>query len=439
MEHITGLSGQVSDHPASEKSSADGSFTVSAAAGAALKDGSEQHSIIASLQNQAAALRIDVARLTADARNGRLRSSDDASRPRDAYESMLDRAERVAGVGSWEWTPQTGEVRWSHNLFRLLGLKLGSVVPSLPYLSNHVHPADRDRAAAAMQRISAEGDVGTIEYRIVRHDGTVLDLLRTVTLTPNDGDPARYVGSLQDVTSERRAARHLAARAAVSSALAGWQEFDGGAGALLSGIGLAMDLCLGTLWAPERHHLRPELLWHPEAAALSSLAGTIEDLRPGRGAPTLGRAWSGRRPILCNQPLVGASAPAAAAMREAAIKAVIAIPAVADHETLAVLEFFSLDRIEPCDQLMRALNGIGHEVGQFLSRRRGELQAAVLTPLEVQVLQLAANALGAPQIAGEMLLSTATVKRHFENAYAKLGVNDRASAVAQAMRQGSIS
>jgi DNA-binding NarL/FixJ family response regulator len=128
----------------------------------------------------------------------------------------------------------------------------------------------------------------------------------------------------------------------------------------------------------------------------------------------------------------------AAAIRQAGIRAAIAIPAVAADETLAVLEFFSLERIEPTERLLRALNGIGHEVGYFLGQRRGELVAPVLTPPEVQVLQLAAHATSAAAIAREMRLSPATVKRHFERAYAKLGVSDRAAAVAQAMRQGFI-
>ena len=75
---------------------------------------------------------------------------------------------------------------------------------------------------------------------------------------------------------------------------------------------------------------------------------------------------------------------------------------------------------------MRALNGIGHEIGYFLARQRGQLVAPVLTPREVQVLQLAARALSATAIAAEMQVSPATVKRHFEDAYARLGVSDRA-------------
>lgn len=54
------------------------------------------------------------------------------------------------------------------------------------------------------------------------------------------------------------------------------------------------------------------------------------------------------------------------------------------------------------------------------------------------VLQSAAHAVSASDIAREMHLSPATVKRNFEDSYARLGVGDRASAVAKAVRLGLI-
>ncbi len=98
----------------------------------------------------------------------------------------------------------------------------------------------------------------------------------------------------------------------------------------------------------------------------------------------------------------------------------------------------SIDPIEPSDRLLRAWNGIGHEIGYFLGQRRGELALPVLTEREMQVLQLAARAFSAAGIARELQISQATVKRHFERSYASLGVSDRAAAVAQAMRLGLI-
>ena len=64
---------------------------------------------------------------------------------------------------------------------------------------------------------------------------------------------------------------------------------------------------------------------------------------------------------------------------------------------------------------------------------------AALSGRELELLQFAAEGLSGPAIADELFLSPATVKKHFENIYAKLGVGDRAAAVATGMRHGLIS
>jgi DNA-binding NarL/FixJ family response regulator len=66
-------------------------------------------------------------------------------------------------------------------------------------------------------------------------------------------------------------------------------------------------------------------------------------------------------------------------------------------------------------------------------------EAAAVTPREIEVLELAAEGHGARQIAAELVISPATVRTHFEHIYTKLGVRDRAAAVAKAMRLGLIS
>lgn len=64
--------------------------------------------------------------------------------------------------------------------------------------------------------------------------------------------------------------------------------------------------------------------------------------------------------------------------------------------------------------------------------------ARPLTPREVEVLALAAEGNSRGRIARMLLVSPATVRTHFEHIYAKLGVHDRAAAVAQAIRLGVI-
>ena len=55
---------------------------------------------------------------------------------------------------------------------------------------------------------------------------------------------------------------------------------------------------------------------------------------------------------------------------------------------------------------------------------------------EYEILERTAGGASAPEIAGELQISTATVKTHLRNLYEKLGVSERAAAVAEAMRRG---
>jgi two-component system, NarL family, nitrate/nitrite response regulator NarL len=69
-------------------------------------------------------------------------------------------------------------------------------------------------------------------------------------------------------------------------------------------------------------------------------------------------------------------------------------------------------------------------------RMRARDDRAVLTDREQEILKLMSQGMSGPQIAREIFLSPSTVKSHTEKLYGKLGVSDRAAAVAVAMRQG---
>jgi DNA-binding CsgD family transcriptional regulator len=61
-----------------------------------------------------------------------------------------------------------------------------------------------------------------------------------------------------------------------------------------------------------------------------------------------------------------------------------------------------------------------------------------ITPREAEVLSLASHGLTYAEMAEQMVVSIATVRTHLENIYAKLGVSEKAAAVATALRHGLI-
>jgi two-component system nitrate/nitrite response regulator NarL len=69
-------------------------------------------------------------------------------------------------------------------------------------------------------------------------------------------------------------------------------------------------------------------------------------------------------------------------------------------------------------------------------RMRAESNRPILSPRELEVLKGFARGLSVPELGKELFLGTSTVKTHAQRLYQKLGVSDRAAAVAEGMRQG---
>lgn len=101
-----------------------------------------------------------------------------------------------------------------------------------------------------------------------------------------------------------------------------------------------------------------------------------------------------------------------------------------------------LPREDICDAVAAAARGetrLPATVQTDLVRelqRHAATERPALTEREMQVLHLIAAGRSAPDIAKELVLSTATVKSHLLTLYEKLGVSERAHAVAVAMRRG---
>jgi two-component system nitrate/nitrite response regulator NarL len=71
-------------------------------------------------------------------------------------------------------------------------------------------------------------------------------------------------------------------------------------------------------------------------------------------------------------------------------------------------------------------------------RMRAQAQGPALSERERQVLQAFAKGMSVPQVAAELFLGVSTIKTHTQRLYEKLGVSDRAAAVAEGMRRGLV-
>jgi two-component system, NarL family, nitrate/nitrite response regulator NarL len=97
---------------------------------------------------------------------------------------------------------------------------------------------------------------------------------------------------------------------------------------------------------------------------------------------------------------------------------------------------------EVCDTIVKVASGETYLAPEFHGALADQIQrhsrevGPLLSDREHEVLRLTADGNSVADISARLELSTATVKTHLQHAYRKLGVSDRAAAVAEGMRRG---
>src|SRR5690606_7147570 len=87
-------------------------------------------------------------------------------------EERLRLAQAAAGMGSWDWKIETGEVRWSAELVNLHGLEPHEFDGTFDGFIATVIPEDRPVIRAAIEAARESGEI-QVEYRVRHRAGSV--------------------------------------------------------------------------------------------------------------------------------------------------------------------------------------------------------------------------------------------------------------------------
>lgn len=116
----------------------------------------------------------------------------------------LERAEQSAGLGSWEFNPETGQGYWSPMMYRLFDLEAALSPPLGEDYLALIHPEDREPIRSAMAALVSGVFPEVHIYRTNPEKCRLRYLLPTWRFVANsDGRIIRFEGTLQDITELR--------------------------------------------------------------------------------------------------------------------------------------------------------------------------------------------------------------------------------------------
>jgi len=125
-------------------------------------------------------------------------------------ESRLQASQAISHTGTWDWNPNSGELIWSDETYRIHGYEPGEVEPSYELFLKHVHPEDRGILTAAVEAALNGERAYSVDCRLIADDGVEkITHAQGEVEVGDDGSPVRMLGVFQDITESKLAEQRL--------------------------------------------------------------------------------------------------------------------------------------------------------------------------------------------------------------------------------------
>jgi PAS domain S-box-containing protein len=122
-------------------------------------------------------------------------------RRREAY---LAEAQRLSHTGSFGWKPDSGEIVWSDETYRIFEYDRAEK-PTIDMVLERIHPQDRALAQQVIEGASHTGTDFEHEYRLLMPDGRVKHVHAIARALQDASGNREFVGAVTDITERKTA------------------------------------------------------------------------------------------------------------------------------------------------------------------------------------------------------------------------------------------
>lgn len=120
-------------------------------------------------------------------------------------EAMLEEAQRLSHIGSWEWDVETNAVTWSDELYRIYGYQPGSESITYEKYLQDIHAGDKEYIINVIQKALVDRKPFNFYHKILRHNGEeVLVYAQGEVAVDKNNKVIKLHGTTQDVTELKR-------------------------------------------------------------------------------------------------------------------------------------------------------------------------------------------------------------------------------------------
>ncbi len=305
-------------------------------------------------------------------------------------------------VGSFEWDIPGDRLRWSDELYRMLGEEPGDEDRTYADYVAHVHPDDRSEFLRRVHTVVSgsdlcEADLCEAEYRVVGGEREVLWVRARSEITRDAGGrPVLMRSTVLDINASKLTEDALWETTARLRLLQAMATAANEASCLEDVLQVAIrEICLWTGWvaghaylpasaggdrasaggdpagAPGRDAVVPLPIWHlDDAEALGVLA---EALAPACVAPAAGvvrQALASRAPAWSGAPGAPGPSDLERAARGLGLGGAFAFPVCVGTQVACILEFFARAPAEPNELLLETISQVATQLSRVAERQR---------------------------------------------------------------------
>ncbi|GFO59900.1 two-component system response regulator [Geomonas silvestris] len=122
----------------------------------------------------------------------------------DRSQRSLNYAQKIAGLGSWEWDITTDKLEWSEAVYRIFHIDPVGFDGTYHAFLNSVHPLDKEMVNAALETAITYRKPYSIDHQIILPNGEERYVHTEAEVSyDKTGRPCKLSGTVQDITERR--------------------------------------------------------------------------------------------------------------------------------------------------------------------------------------------------------------------------------------------